>query len=386
MRVTKSSLTAIGCVDKTSRLSLLATPLLRTFASVARCAHIRRIGTYMLRIAARMHARLAVSLTVAALLSAGSLVVQTPANAASTYCLGKLLTISGTSGGDILYGTASADVITGLQGDDDIYGLGAGDTLCGGEGNDRVYGRGGGDVVAGQAGDDLVLGAGGTDRVYGDEGPSTATFADGDDTVDGGKGADTLYGGDGGDYMLGGAGNDYINAGWSGTGTQDHPHWSWDTVSFERSPNPVNVQMALEASYRGTATGDGSDTIIEVFNIRGSVHDDVISSAIQSGFVFGGAGDDTLKAVDADYLYRQGNVGVFGEAGDDTLLSVRRSDGTGVSSYANRLEGSAGSDVLDATDGFAGDVLYGDTWGSPILPGYDTCHGDAKDMFNQCEG
>ncbi len=147
------------------------------------------------------------------------------AHAARPKCLGMRATIVGTAGADVLRGTAGDDVIAGLGGNDVLKGLGGDDDICGGPGNDR-----------------LVGGPGSFDR------------------LSGGPGNDTLLGGAGSDFLLGGSGNDVLNGG-----------DSYDDASFEHSPNAVTADMTA-----GTATGEGSDTLIGVENLTGSPHDDVL--------------------------------------------------------------------------------------------------------------
>ncbi|MBI2717367.1 MAG: hypothetical protein HYX36_01190, partial [Rhizobiales bacterium] len=87
------------------------------------------------------------------------------------------LTITGTSGDDVLYGTTASENILGLGGNDTIYGQGGTDVLSGGDGNDTLKG------------------------------------GDGNDTLNGGNGNDTLSGGAGADVLTGGLGADRLNGG-----------------------------------------------------------------------------------------------------------------------------------------------------------------------------
>jgi len=101
-------------------------------------------------------------------------------------CQGKVPTIVGTGGNDVLTGTAGADVIIGLAGADTIDGAGGNDVICAGDGPDVVAGGGGADVIQGDG--------------------------DGDD-LSGGPGADDLNGGAGSDSIRGDAGNDRCSSG-----------------------------------------------------------------------------------------------------------------------------------------------------------------------------
>lgn len=128
----------------------------------------------------RRHARPAFALVAGAL---GLSVLAAPAHAAPKSTTPKC-TITGTSGSDVLRGTAKADVI------------------CGGAGNDRIDGRGGDDVVIGGAGADRLAGGAGDDTLIGEAGH---------DTLDGGSGNDVAIGGAGNDRVVSGGGVDTVS-------------------------------------------------------------------------------------------------------------------------------------------------------------------------------
>jgi CSLREA domain-containing protein len=125
-------------------------------------------------------------------------------------CLGRPVTMTGTSGNDVLTGTMKRDVIRALGGDDVINALGGNDRVCAGAGNDRVNGRSGRDVVAGGAGNDRVRGAGGDDDLRGQSGRDRLKGKGGDDVLRGGPEPDALNGGGGIDTCRGGGGRDRI--------------------------------------------------------------------------------------------------------------------------------------------------------------------------------
>ena len=125
-------------------------------------------------------------------------------------CLGRPVTMTGTSGNDVLTGTTKRDVIRALGGDDVINALGGNDRVCAGAGNDRVNGRSGRDVVAGGSGNDRVRGAGGDDDLRGQSGRDRLKGKGGDDVLRGGPEPDALNGGGGIDTCRGGGGRDRI--------------------------------------------------------------------------------------------------------------------------------------------------------------------------------
>jgi cysteine-rich repeat protein len=106
-------------------------------------------------------------------------------------CMGRIATIIGTPGDDVLVGTRRADVIAGLGGNDTIFGNAGRDIICGGEGDDMLYGGSTNDVIDGGPGDDFIDGGSGKDDIKG---------GDGDDNMIGGGNKDTC---DGGAHVVG---------------------------------------------------------------------------------------------------------------------------------------------------------------------------------------
>lgn len=106
-------------------------------------------------------------------------------------CGGKIATIIGTPGDDVLVGTRRGDVIAGLGGNDTIFGNAGRDIICGGEGDDMINGGSSNDVIDGGPGNDFLDGASGKDSIKG---------GDGDDNMIGGQNKDTC---DGGAHVVG---------------------------------------------------------------------------------------------------------------------------------------------------------------------------------------
>jgi hypothetical protein len=125
-------------------------------------------------------------------------------------CFGRPATILGTSGADVIYGTAGPDVIVAFSGDDVVYGRGGADRICLGPGDD--YGNGGNrrDRIDGSWGDDTLIGANGKDVLHGSGGRDTIAGNDQVDVLYGGDGSDTLSGGPKGDSVYGGGGSDRL--------------------------------------------------------------------------------------------------------------------------------------------------------------------------------
>ena len=85
-------------------------------------------------------------------------------------CAGKVVTILGSTGNDILRATGKRDVIKGDTGNDTIVARKGNDVVCGGSGNDVLKGGSGNDKLLGQAGNDRGKGGKGTDTFKGGPG------------------------------------------------------------------------------------------------------------------------------------------------------------------------------------------------------------------------
>ncbi|MBM6582484.1 hypothetical protein ILT44_19960, partial [Microvirga sp. BT689] len=237
---------------------------------------------------------------------------------------------TGTSGADVLEGTAFDDSITGAEGDD---------VLAGGSGHDRVDGGEGSDTIAGDAGNDVLTGGDGGDTISGGEG---------DDQVDGQVGADSIDAGDGRDTVTGGAGDDIVDGGLGNDVITDH-----DGNNLLRGGDGTDT-IAGNGTLQG---GEGADTISGSGLLQGDAGDDQL---VGSGRLEGGDGNDLLN-VGAD------GVGIGGD-GDDRISTYYWSgnellDG---GSGADSIDGYWGDDTLlggsgdDTLAGGAGnDMIYG---------------------------
>lgn len=168
---------------------------------------------------------------------------------AASQCDGRVPTIFGGPGSDVLVGTPGPDVIMSFGGDDHITSFGGDDVICAGAGadfvdsgdgddrlfgeadRDRLFGGSGNDYFKGGSGSDYMVGHGGADEFYGGghrdrikggKGPDFIAGNQGRDRIEGGPGNDTIYGNakadwirgeDGNDTIIGGHGNDLIEGG-----------------------------------------------------------------------------------------------------------------------------------------------------------------------------
>ena len=78
--------------------------------------------------------------------------------------------VPGTTGDDVLDGTAQADTLLGFGGDDRVHGRGGRDCILGHAGRDVLSGGPGGDVIDGGFGRDVLRAGGGRNRLHGGPG------------------------------------------------------------------------------------------------------------------------------------------------------------------------------------------------------------------------
>ncbi len=128
-------------------------------------------------------------------------------------CRGKVATILGSQGDDLLIGTDGDDVIVTRGGDDAVWAGDGDDLVCLGAGDDFVNGGDGDDYIRAGDGNDLVMGHGGADTLWGGDGDDVVSGLGGSDLIIGEPGDDSLVGGDGDDVIWGGAGHDRIAGG-----------------------------------------------------------------------------------------------------------------------------------------------------------------------------
>jgi Ca2+-binding RTX toxin-like protein len=275
-------------------------------------------------------------------------------------------TLYGNSGNDSLSGGSGGDTLQGGAGKDSLVGDIGNDTLIGGLGNDTMDGGGNidtadysgsttavtvdlgagtatgsgsdtllnienvvgsaqGDTLTGSTLANVLAGGSGNDQLAGSDGNDTLQGDAGDDALSGGIGNDTLHGGDGNDRLMGGAGTDTLD-GDAGV----------DTVDYSALSTAVTVDLRT-----GVATGDGTDTLVDIEVVVGSSGDDTLKGGASGDTLKGGIGDDT----------------VLGKIGNDVL-----DGGTG----ADTLKGGSGNDAYFVDD--PGDVVFESTGAAFAMP------------------
>ena len=214
------------------------------------------------------------------------------------------------------------------------------------------------------AGNSFSVASGTTiENVFAGDGADVLTGNAAANTLSGGRGDDTLTGGGGGDVLDGGSGS--------------------DRVSYGTAGSSVVVDLAA-----GTASGgEGSDVLVGIEHLRGSVYDDLLTGDGGANILegdagddlliggagrdvhVGGAGSDTAGYADAGarvYANLSTGWGYWGDARGDSFSSVENLTGSAHADIlagnatANTLSGGAGDDKLygyggdDAIDGGAG--------------------------------
>ncbi|MDO8422077.1 MAG: calcium-binding protein, partial [Parvibaculum sp.] len=278
---------------------------------------------------------------------------------------------------DQLAGGAGANVLVGGGGNDALTGGAGADTLDGGDGIDTARydnssagisinlflttAQTGGDAV----GDTLtsienVVGSAYQDLLAGNHAANVLYGGGGNDSIYGNGGNDTIYGEAGNDTLIGQGGADYIDG---GDGI--------DTLGFDYSAVGVTVNLLSGTGVGGEAEGD---TYVNIENIHGSNHNDilignaganVLSGLAGNDVLDGGAGADTLDGGDGTdtvtYATAAAAVNVnlttgvgSGAAAGDTYISIESIVG---SSYNDTLIGNSGNNGF--VGGLGADTING---------------------------
>ncbi|MDE0154963.1 MAG: FG-GAP-like repeat-containing protein [Gammaproteobacteria bacterium] len=218
------------------------------------------------------------------------------------------------SGHDMIAGNAIANDLNGRAGNDRIWGSGGHDILEGGAGADRLNGDAGMDWAAYRDSDAAVT-------INLAEGTVQGGHAEGDvltgiENIIGSAHDDVLVGDDEANRLAGGAGADRLDG---GAGE--------DWASYQWSDEGVNIDLAEGTAAGGHAQGD---VIVNMENVMGSDHGDVLWGDSNANRLAGEGGDDRLWGAGGDDVLAGGD-------GDDRLLG---------SPGADQLDGGAGFDVL----------------------------------------
>ncbi len=262
--------------------------------------------------------------------------------------LGVVPGINGTAGDDTLSGTGGNDTLNGLNGNDQLNGgegndLQAGgndqDDLHGGNGNDTLLGGSGNDHLSGEGGNDFLDGGADYDNVDYSSASSAVTInlaiVGPQDTggagidallnieqVDGSQFNDLLIGNAEWNSLVGNAGNDTLD----GAGGNDQAgYWTASAA--------VTVNLSIVGPQN--TGGAGTDTLLNIEELRGSYFNDHLTGNAGDNFIHGDYGDDTIDGaggIDTATYWGGGtavtvNLAISGpqntgEYGTDTLINI----------------------------------------------------------------
>ena len=232
--------------------------------------------------------------------------------------------------------------LTGSSGADLIIGDDADNVLIGGDGPDTLIGGGGNDVLDGHAGIDIVDFSGTSNGVtinligHVATGAGTDTLASIEQAL-GSPSNDVLVGDNDANVLQGGAGDDRID-GADGDDTIDGGAGD-DTVDFGLAAAGVKVNLGA-----GTATGAGTDTLVDIENATGSDEGDTLNGGAGANVLDGGDGADTLNG-------RNGNDHLLGRGGRDQLFGQKGRDDLSAGPANDQLNGGKGKDVCHGGSG-----------------------------------
>lgn len=236
---------------------------------------------------------------------------------------------------NVMIGGTAADHLEGRDGDDILAGGLGDDTLDGGNGNDLLSGGFGRDTLIGGSGNDIYIIAEEVDVVVESDNSGNDSirtilsfyvlpdyvenldyignedFFDGygnnsDNTIQSNAFLNTLFGLGGNDHLIGGDDYDFLSGG-EGDDTIDGK-LGFNMLVYSDSMNSVDVNL-----YRGTTVSlSGNDVFINIGNVSGSLHDDILTGDQNDNYIYGYDGNDAINGMG-------GNDTIWGESGDDSI-------------------------------------------------------------------
>jgi len=276
-----------------------------------------------------------------------------------------------TVDGGLVYGNAGADEITlTVATGETATVFGGSDVVGTTDGNDTIDGSASvGDLLLyGNAGNDTLIGGSGDDTIYGG--------AD-NDSILGGAGNDALYGNLGNDTIIGGAGNDTIFGG------QDDDTITVGTGNDVAYGNLGDDTFAFDGTDAVTVVGGAGDDSVGALDLAG-VFDPATAGVLGAGsVVYGGIGSDVIN-VEVNTTAGREMTSIFG--GNNIVGSDDGDDTITVSGTADvAIFGNAGNDTLVGNDGNS--MLFGGQ-GNDTLTGGSTegnvsmlTGGEGNDVF-----
>lgn len=267
---------------------------------------------------------------------------------------------SGSASNDTIYGTIYNDILDGGAGNDTIYGKAGNDQLDGGTGNDILYGGRGNDTFVIDSSFDRIIeysGQGNDTISTGAFSLSIAALPNVENITLTGTSSINATGNARNNILVGNSGNNVLRGGLGS-----------DTASYQNAGTGVIVSLAVSGAQ---ATGAGSDTLISIESLRGSIFNDTLAGNSGNNVLNGLAGADTMRGrAGNDTYYVDNTADVVVESsnqGSDTVRStVSRTlglnqenlalfdttnlNGTG-NALANVITGNSGINILSGGSG-----------------------------------
>ena len=323
-------------------------------------------------------------------------------------------------------GDAAGDTYEGVENllgsayDDHLSGDDKANKIDGGDGNDTLYGAGGNDILLGGKGDDTLLSSVGADKFIGGDGADVVSYAAintalsidlQNDTVGSGVGKgdalgdvidstiETVVGGTAADLFFSGGRTSalMINGGIDALANVKN------TVSYANATGTLTASLADVTANANSDTANtgaaANDRYVNIQNLIGSAHSDILRGDTNNNVLSGGDGDDSLWAsMGVDTLYggtsasdtgrdtvtfkgittavtaelMTGNAtftgGITTMHGIENIVGSSQADSLTGNDADNRIEGGAGNDTLMGGDG--NDTLVGGS-------GFDSLFGGA---------
>jgi Ca2+-binding RTX toxin-like protein len=223
-----------------------------------------------------------------------------------------------------------ANTLIGGVGNDGLGGAGGNDLLLGGPGRDSLGGWTGDDTLRGGRGFDMAG--------FGSDFESRSVHADLSTGIATGWGTDSLAGiegltaGGGDDVLIGNAKNNLLLGLFGddvldGKGGLDTAAFPFSGAGFGEWPGgPVTADLGA-----GTATGEGSDTLTGIENLRGSTLADTLTGDSGPNRLEGDSGNDTLSGLEDDDILRGDRGADIGDGGPhvvgDVCVSIETATG-----------------------------------------------------------
>ncbi len=271
---------------------------------------------------------------------AANLATGTATGADGSDTLANIENLVGSNSDDTLTGDAGVNVLSGGGGNDVFEGKGGQDTLDGGGGTDFTSYASAGASVSVNLATGVVVGPDGSDTLISIEGVFGSPFAD---TLTGSDVLNFLRGNGGDDILDGGADNDYADYR-AATGPVQVDLATGRSAGADGVDTLINMESIRGSAFDDTLSGDAGPNVI-----RGGGGNDAIDGA---------GGDDWVELFNAgNGVFVDLIAGTAAGEGSDTLANIENIRGSQFDDWlkgsdtGNVLRGDAGDDLLDGRDG-----------------------------------